>query len=302
MDRIFVKEPEAWTKEDLDALVAAKVPEGMRLEYKEAMPLSSPSQKAEVAKDVSGLANAQGGWLFFGIAEDESDDPLPFAIVPLQGEGIQTQLENILDTTLEPKAEFQAATVRRDEGAVIVMRVEPRRGHPIMVQGYSQYRYFRRNGTRTVPMTATEVSEAFAAAKGRDQELFEALQGLPLKTRVTRRRSADELDLSLKGIKKPIWLPLATVLVAAIDCSRPLFTPEMLSREAFPEDREGYMRSGLATVRPRGAWTLDAFGLHEEVAWELDPEYPPGWLAARVAIFRQGVFEWAHRYRQGSEQ
>ena len=149
-----------------DALVKAKIPEGMRVEYKRDLKLDTKSQKAELAKDASGLANAQGGWLFFGITEDESSEPLPAFIEPLPTTGLQTTLENVLDTTLEPRPEFHASTIEINGGVAIVMRIEPRTGNPIMLQGYGEYRYYRRNGTKTRRMTGTEVSEAYVAANG----------------------------------------------------------------------------------------------------------------------------------------
>src|SRR5262249_27607105 len=145
--------------------------------------------KAEVAKDVSGFANAQGGWLLYGIDEDDSAEPRPKAVDPISEEGLQTRLENVLDSALEPRASFHAATIQVDGGVVIVVPVEPRLGAPIMVQGYREYRYYRRSGTRTIRMSATEVAEAHATAKGREEALFETLGSLPLKSRITRNRS-----------------------------------------------------------------------------------------------------------------
>lgn len=246
-------------------------------------------------KDVSGFANAQGGWLFCGIDEDDSDEPLPTAVEPLPAEGLQTRLENILDSSLEPRADFHAAPVKVDGGVVLVIRVEPRTGNPIMVQGYGEYRYYRRSGTRTLQMTAGEIAEGYARARRREEELVGVLHSLPLMARITRPRSADELRIFAQGEKvPPKLLPLPTVLVAAIDCSRPLIGPERFKRGSFEEPTEGMCGGPRRSVRPGGRWVITAWGMHDEDTFISDGEKA---LAHRVAIFRQGVFEWAMRYR-----
>jgi predicted HTH transcriptional regulator len=116
-------------------LLVDQLPEGQRLEYKAALLLDSRKQKAEAAKDISGMANAQGGWIIFGIAEGDGEEPLPSQATPLPATGLQTRLENILDTSLEPIPDYQAATISIEEGVVIVVRVS-KGTQPVMVQGY----------------------------------------------------------------------------------------------------------------------------------------------------------------------
>ncbi len=290
MDRLFLKDIDAWTAHDLVSLIDAKIPEGTRVDYKEALPLERRSERAEAAKDVSGLANAQGGMLFWGIEEDDSEEPLPKAIKPLPAEGLLTRLENILDTTLEPRADFHARTVRAKGGFVIVMRIKPARGRPIMVQGYGQYRYFRRSGTRTIPMTGSEVAEAHAAAKHREEALDERLRGLPLRSRIFRTRSQDELKEQIANMPTPEWLPLVTVVVAAIDGPDLLISSDQMAKCRFPEDREGFRAN--REVLPGAPWILGALGAEQKVP---DPDEPRRVLGL-VSVYRVGVIEWAHRY------
>jgi predicted HTH transcriptional regulator len=76
-----VKQPWAWAEEDLLAMVAAKQPEGIDLDYKgsdalmkiaAAHPKDPKDYKLELCKDVSSFANSGGGTLVYGIAEDSS--------------------------------------------------------------------------------------------------------------------------------------------------------------------------------------------------------------------------------------
>lgn len=141
-----------WTLDDVQAVVAGRIPEGQRVEYKEQLNLETAKEKAELAKDVSGMANAQGGTILFGVREDGSEEPLPIEVTPLPAAGLQTVAENVLDTAVAPRMDYSMHTIEADGGVVIVVRVAPLAGRPHMVQGYRQNRYFVRRGTRTVPM------------------------------------------------------------------------------------------------------------------------------------------------------
>jgi hypothetical protein len=145
-------------------------------------------------------------------------------------------------------------------------------------------------------MSATEVAEAHSNAKGRAEALDEVIETLPLMARIARRRSVEEARIALQGQPKPEWRPLATVVVAAVDCPRPLIDAERISPDAFPETWEGKRRQPPAGVRPPGRWMLDAFGLRREETYE------ERLIAHRVAIYRQGVFEWARRYNSDGSQ
>jgi hypothetical protein len=149
LPRMLLADPEDWTLAEVGELISGKVPEGQRLDYKSELHLDTKTQKAEAAKDVSGMANAQGGWILFGVGEDESGEPLPAEITPLAADGLQTRLENILDSALEPVPRYGMASIRAGEGIILALKVRKARGRPVMVQGYGQNRYFIRSGTRT---------------------------------------------------------------------------------------------------------------------------------------------------------
>jgi predicted HTH transcriptional regulator len=157
MDRRLVKPVPTWTLDDVQALVDERIPEGQRLDYKEVVSLDRDTDRAELVKDISGMANAQGGLLIYGVAEDNSDEPRPVEVKPLPRAGQQTRVEDILDSTLQPRVDYECITLDAIGGSVLLVRVAPRTGGPHMVQGYKQHRYFIRRGTRTVPMTEDEV-------------------------------------------------------------------------------------------------------------------------------------------------
>lgn len=84
------------SQEDVDALLAAKVPEGERLEFKQE--LSAPkgkkdpwatdkklsdAAKKQILHEVVAFANAYGGTLLLGIAETKSKPPVADRVIPM---------------------------------------------------------------------------------------------------------------------------------------------------------------------------------------------------------------------------
>jgi len=62
---------DAIAEQDLQELVDAQVPEGLRLEFKSEIYGSSDKDKRELLKDISALANSHGGHLVIGVKENE---------------------------------------------------------------------------------------------------------------------------------------------------------------------------------------------------------------------------------------
>lgn len=296
-NRLLLKAPDEWTAADVQQLLVDQLPEGQRLEYKAALLLDSKKQKAEAAKDISGMANAQGGWIIFGIAEGDGEEPLPSQVTPLPATGLQTRLENILDTSLEPIPDYQAATISIEESVVIVVRVS-KGTQPVMVQGYDQNRYFIRSGTRTRPMNAREVAQAHAVAQQKAEAANERMRDLPLIADIGP-------GISLPLMAEMEATPVFSVVVVAVDGPEELINRSLIRRDSFADNLTGYRKGRAIRKLP---WTITAFGLMEEE--RLDPPEPSDYLSIRpnvdadddrlkihrVGVYRTGVVEWAHRY------
>jgi predicted HTH transcriptional regulator len=86
----------ALTAEDVQDLVAARVPEGRRIEYKQKLPGRNDADKREFLADISAFANSSGGDLLFGIKEE---DGLPIGIPGINPSVLENEhlrLETIL--------------------------------------------------------------------------------------------------------------------------------------------------------------------------------------------------------------
>lgn len=104
---------ENWTPERLQSLLADQIPEDFRLEYKglDALPLSSmkpeirDAKREEIGKDVTALANSDGGVIIYGIKETRLNDgrPIPEKFQPVSmAEISREQLAQIIASNSEP--------------------------------------------------------------------------------------------------------------------------------------------------------------------------------------------------------
>lgn len=91
------------SEEDLQELVVAQVPEGLRVEYKLETYGNTDAGKREYLKDISAFANSQGGHLILGV---EETDGVATAVVGLESTNLDAELrrlEQIARDGLEPR-------------------------------------------------------------------------------------------------------------------------------------------------------------------------------------------------------
>lgn len=273
-----------WTEEDLAALVTEQVEEGQRLEFKQELPLGSKSERVEAAKDASGMANAVGGLLIYGIKETKLPDRrrVPTKLTPLPAGDTQARLEDILASAVVPRLNMTAATIPAASGGYyLLVHVEPRSGPLHMVQGYDQHRYFIRSGLSTRPMAAHEVEQAFRELRGADERIEKALEQLPLIPRIVRNRAEDF------GME-PHSSPWVSVVCAPLDA------PDTLIQMRRPTPSDFLDPPALDFIGKReyvigGMFTIDADGYVRD-------DRQGQTLFRRVRIFRSGWLEWGMRY------
>ena len=88
---------------DLQELVDAQVPEGLRLEFKLTNYGKTDSEKRELLKDVSALANSHGGHLVIGIEETEGVATNVIGIgVDIDADAEILRMEQILRNAIDP--------------------------------------------------------------------------------------------------------------------------------------------------------------------------------------------------------
>lgn len=167
--------------DDILGLVADKIAEYKILEYKQALNLGPDRERAEFLADVSSFANATGGDIIYGIAEesDESNQPtgIPADVVPLKIDNPATEcarIEQLVESGIEPRIPIvQVRAIHIPErGHVIVVRVGKSWIAPHMVTYANRSRFYSRNSsTGKVQLDVQQIGAAFAAQRDLGERL-----------------------------------------------------------------------------------------------------------------------------------
>jgi len=164
-------------EDHLQSLVLLRVPESARIEYKAELKMNPDKERRELCKDISALANSQGGYLFFGIAETNG---IPTSIPGIQFEdATKQQLFQILSTGISPRVQnlHDREVSLRNGLKVLILKIEPD-GYLHQVK-YDDNRYYKRTGTITISMESSDV-ETFFRSTGpltRKEEVQEIIDG-----------------------------------------------------------------------------------------------------------------------------
>jgi hypothetical protein len=138
-------------EDDLQYLVDNQIIETRQLEYKEMLTIGKDSEKKEFLADVSAFANVSGGYLIFGIREEDE--------VPAEVCGIETtltigdtisQLENLMNHGIEPTifgVQIHAITLRNAKSAIIIKIPQSwSLPHWVSLQGHRKFYIRNSNG------------------------------------------------------------------------------------------------------------------------------------------------------------
>lgn len=270
-----------WSASDVLALVEERIEEGQRLEYKRELPLDRPSERREAAKDVSGMANAQGGLLIYGVEEEQLSDgrQVPTAPTPITDGGAQSRLEDVLWSSVTPRLNLESRLLETEGGYFLVVRAFQRSGVPHMVDAYEEKRYHVRSGLSTRPMEQYELEAAYRSVAQQEGQVERRLRHLPLIPRLQ--------GIESEPVRQRVEWPWAGVVTLALDAPDPLFEMSPADHLAFPDSghhqrwgREGILWGGL---------NWDAYGY-------VDEQTDESAIAKRVRLYRIGVFEWGRSF------
>ena len=158
------------TKEDIKRLVDDGVSEGLTLEFKQSLPGANDAAKREFLADVASLANAQGGDLVFGVADETDGDnhatgvagsALGVSVVNISD--VQIGLENLIREAIAPRlagVHFQWVPGFSD-GLVLVVRIRASVSAPHMVTFKGLSRFYGRHSQGKYPLDVNEIRSAF---------------------------------------------------------------------------------------------------------------------------------------------
>ena len=150
--------------EDVNALIVAGVEESTTLEYKSEIDISNAKWKGEMAKDVSAMANANGGIIIYGVKEFDEEDRrhIPSHITPLDTTKVSKEtIAQVISTNITPKIKgleiscFVVDKAKPNEVIYIVTIPQSHTAH----QNLKTKHYYKRYSTIVNPMEDYEIRD-----------------------------------------------------------------------------------------------------------------------------------------------
>lgn len=152
-------------KSVIEALVTKAVPESRLLDYKVALPGSKDADKKEFAADLSSFANAGGGIIVFGVAEQGGTASEACGLPIADADKEVLRLQDLVMTGVDPRiagVQFHVVPGFR-LGPVVLMRVPRSWAAPHMViAAGGESRFFARSGARKESLDVRQIRTAFA--------------------------------------------------------------------------------------------------------------------------------------------
>ena len=153
---------------------SSEVAEKRSLEYKQQLPERNDKATKEFLADVSSFANAGGGTIVWGVAEerDANNRPtgLPGSALGLERAGLDAEvlrLENVLRDSVKPRMSGVKFDIveRDDKRAYLVTHVRRSWNAPHMVAHGGSSRFYSRNSAGKYQLDVTELRSAFVESE-----------------------------------------------------------------------------------------------------------------------------------------
>ncbi len=189
---------ESINESDLSELVNAQVPEGAGIEYKKQLYGNSDSDKKELLKDISALANTNGGHLVIGIEEKDGVASSIASISDTNPDSEILRMEQVVRSGIEPPiigVKMRAVNLA-DGGYTIVCRIPKSWIGPHRVVAKGHNRFYLRNsagvfepGIDELRSMFTQTASTLEQAKAfRDSRISEICSGADLRPLVGNGR------------------------------------------------------------------------------------------------------------------
>lgn len=267
------------TEVSLRDFLSLKIPEGIYLDYKEALTSSSDKDaKREFLKDITAMANAAGGHLFIGVKEPRDDLAIDDQLVGLaNGDALAQNLERLASSSVEPRIPgLRIVSIPLINGKFcIAIHIPPSLSRPHMVNHAGHRSFYARHSESSFPMTTHEVREAVLTSASAES------------------RARQQINKRLEERRRARFYAQPAFYIQAM----PLIAPDTAWSILDNADYENVLRGGIqrdqyadccnikSTLAPRP--TID--GLIEKDQWE-----NPNWetevhRTGYVSLFYTGI-------------
>lgn len=148
---------------DLLELISRQESEGKSLEFKRDLVGNSDSDKKEFLHDFSSFANASGGFIIYGIEENQGAASSLPGISGIDPDQEILRFENIIRTSIDPRIPgFSIRSISLSNGSNIVALFIPKSwSSPHMVTFKGTSRFYTRNSAGKYQMDVNEIRQAF---------------------------------------------------------------------------------------------------------------------------------------------
>jgi Putative DNA-binding domain len=153
-------------QEHLLGLIEDSTMENRRLDYKRDLSLETKEQRAELLRDITAMANSDGGIIVFGVAEGSGENAgVAVAVDGIAGspDMFSTTIDSLLRDNVEERLSVQQRSVPLSNGRfayLIRVPASPLAPHMLSSIRTSLPRFFSRQNTANQPMSAREIKEA----------------------------------------------------------------------------------------------------------------------------------------------
>lgn len=159
------------SEKDLQELISNKISESTTLEYKS---LDALENNFKIAKQISAMANAEGGIIIYGIKEDENRNPKE--IEWTSNKELKDKIDQVLSTKINRKVEGieieEISSDENNEKFVIVVKVPRSDLSPHQLSESAEVKkYYRRSNSRIREMEQGEIEDSFFKRKRPKLEL-----------------------------------------------------------------------------------------------------------------------------------
>ena len=160
---------------DIQSLIDNGVLESRTIEYKSILPDKNEKSKHEFLADVTAFANAGGGDIIYGIAEEKYDDKSKYGGKPIKAIGLdvtnpdkeKARLQDMMSNCVAPRIPgVQMKYVRGfEKGPILILRVPNSWCSPHMITSHGGQHFYVRNTAGKHKMDVTEIRLAFTLSE-----------------------------------------------------------------------------------------------------------------------------------------
>lgn len=167
-------------EKDIQALIDTQQKESVILEFKEQIS-GSEKEKREIPKDISAIANTEGGFIIFGIKEDAGKASEIVGIDKTIGrQPVEEWVENILISNVRPRLIVKPKVITlsvNDDKIVLILQIPQSSRRPHMVTSDGKNAYYKRHNYQASYADEHEVRAMFLESKTSIDEMKDFLTG-----------------------------------------------------------------------------------------------------------------------------